>query len=242
MRKIWQTGLIAALLALLVPVVILTAAGAVRSAAPPEEPVEDCTGDTEEAEAPEENASDDTADESDDGLSGWDARQPVALEDHGTLRQLTLADYLAGVLMGEMLPSFEDAALEAQAVAARTFTLRQLASGKHDGYLCAEAACCQAWLSPEEAQSRLGEAYEARCGQLQARTRRPAAFAALTDRELEIVRLVAARLSNREIAEKLFLSEGSVKQYINQIYAKLFIDGDTRTKRRRLLELAGQQS
>ena len=38
----------------------------------------------------------------------------------------------------------------------------------------------------------LGEAYEARCGQLQARTRRPAAFAALTDRELEIVRLVAA--------------------------------------------------
>ena len=173
MRKIWQTGLIAALLALLVPVVILTAAGAVRSAAPPEEPVEDCTGDTEEAETPEENASHDTADESDDGLSGWDARQPVALEDHGTLRQLTLADYLAGVLMGEMLPSFEDAALEAQAVAARTFTLRQLASGKHDGYLCAEAACCQAWLSPEEAQSRLGEAYEAwyaRCRQAVAAT------------------------------------------------------------------------
>ena len=49
--------------------------------------------------------------------------------------------------------------------------------------------------------------------------------------------LVAARLSNREIAEKLYLSEGSVKQYVNRIYAKLFIEGDTRTKRKRLVEM-----
>lgn len=60
---------------------------------------------------------------------------------------------------------------------------------------------------------------------------------ALTAREREIAQLAAARLSNREIAEKLFLSEGSVKQYVNQIYSKLFLDGDTRTKRRRLAEL-----
>ena len=40
-----------------------------------------------------------------------------------------------------------------------------------------------------------------------------------------------------EIAEKLHLSEGSVKQYVKQIYSKLHIDGDTRTKRRRLNEL-----
>lgn len=48
---------------------------------------------------------------------------------------------------------------------------------------------------------------------------------------------LAARLSNREIAEKLYLSEGSVKQYVNRIYAKLFIEGDTRTKRKRLVEM-----
>ena len=60
---------------------------------------------------------------------------------------------------------------------------------------------------------------------------------ALTAREREIAQLAASRLSNREIAEKLFLSEGSVKQYVNQIYSKLFLDGDTRTKRRRLAEL-----
>ena len=65
----------------------------------------------------------------------------------------------------------------------------------------------------------------------------PPLLAALTDRECEVVRLMAQRLSNREIAEKLFLSEGSVKQYVNQIYSKLHIEGDTRTKRQRLAEL-----
>ena len=50
------------------------------------------------------------------------------------------------------------------------------------------------------------------------------------------------RLTNREIGEKLFLSEGSVKQYINQIYAKLHIEGDTRTKRQQLLTLLNPNS
>ena len=80
----------------------------------------------------------------------------------------------------------------------------------------------------------LGEAAEARRSRMAA----PAAFALLTDREREIAALIAQRLTNREIAEKLYLSEGSVKQYVNQLYAKLGIEGDTRTKRRRLAELA----
>ena len=66
---------------------------------------------------------------------------------------------------------------------------------------------------------------------------RPAAFDVLTPREFEIVELIAQRLSNREIAEKLYLSEGSVKQYVKTIYDKLHIEGDTRTKRRRLAAL-----
>ena len=47
---------------------------------------------------------------------------------------------------------------------------------------------------------------------------------------------MAAHMSNKEIAAKLYLSEGTVKQYINQIYSKLEITGDTRTKRKQLLE------
>ena len=66
---------------------------------------------------------------------------------------------------------------------------------------------------------------------------RPPELAELTEREYGIVCLMGQRLSNREIAERLFLSEGSVKQYVNQIYSKLHIDGDTRTKRTRLTEL-----
>ena len=79
----------------------------------------------------------------------------------------------------------------------------------------------------------LGEATRQR----KEKSARPPLLAALTDRECQVVRLMAQRLSNREIAEKLFLSEGSVKQYVNQIYSKLHIEGDTRTKRQRLAEL-----
>ena len=71
---------------------------------------------------------------------------------------------------------------------------------------------------------------------------RPPALAALTEREIAIVKLMAERLSNREIAEKLFLSEGSVKQYVNQIYSKLHIEGDTRTKRKMLAGLLSQKT
>lgn len=69
---------------------------------------------------------------------------------------------------------------------------------------------------------------------------RPAVLDVLTPREFEIVKLITQRLSNREIAENLYLSEGSVKQYINQIYSKLHIEGDTRTKRKQLFDLLEQ--
>ena len=86
--------------------------------------------------------------------------------------------------------------------------------------------------------TELGEAANRR----KAASVRPAVFDALTWREFEIVELMAQRLSNREIAENLYLSEGSVKQYVNQIYSKLHIDGDTRTKRKRLAELLIQKN
>ena len=41
-----------------------------------------------------------------------------------------------------------------------------------------------------------------------------------TERELEIIRAVAEGLSNKEIAGKLFISEGTVKNYITGILAK----------------------
>lgn len=46
---------------------------------------------------------------------------------------------------------------------------------------------------------------------------------ALTEREIEIIRYVAAGLSNREIAEKLSYSEKTVKNYLSNIFSKLGI-------------------
>lgn len=43
----------------------------------------------------------------------------------------------------------------------------------------------------------------------------------LTDQEYEIVKCVADGLSNKEIADKLFLSEGTVRNYISTILSKL---------------------
>lgn len=76
-----------------------------------------------------------------------------------------------------------------------------------------------------------GRAFAARLG-LPA----PAPELPLTDRDRELARLVAGRCTNKEIAAALYLSEGTVKQYINQLYAKLDMGGDPRTRRARLAE------
>ena len=83
----------------------------------------------------------------------------------------------------------------------------------------------------------LGKLYDRQISVLQMDHRRPEVFTQLTEREYEIVQMMAQRLTNREIADQLFLSEGSVKQYVKQIYAKLQIEGDTRTKRQQLFKL-----
>lgn len=43
----------------------------------------------------------------------------------------------------------------------------------------------------------------------------------LSDREREILRLIAQGITNAEIAKRLFLSEGTVRNYVSSIFAKL---------------------
>jgi DNA-binding NarL/FixJ family response regulator len=58
---------------------------------------------------------------------------------------------------------------------------------------------------------------------------------ALTPREIEIVRMVAQGLRNKAIAERLSISEGTVKVHLHNIYDKMGVDG------RLELVLAAQQ-
>jgi DNA-binding NarL/FixJ family response regulator len=50
----------------------------------------------------------------------------------------------------------------------------------------------------------------------------PAAFPEnLTEREMDVLRLVGKGMSNVEIAQNLYISEGTVKNYISSLYGKL---------------------
>ncbi|MET7990707.1 response regulator transcription factor [Amycolatopsis sp. NPDC005232] len=46
-------------------------------------------------------------------------------------------------------------------------------------------------------------------------------LAALTDRERDVLELIGQGMSNREIAERLFLAEKTVKNYVTSVLAKL---------------------
>jgi pimeloyl-ACP methyl ester carboxylesterase/DNA-binding CsgD family transcriptional regulator len=53
----------------------------------------------------------------------------------------------------------------------------------------------------------------------------PAALADLTPRELEVLELVSAGLTNEEIAERLFVSARTVERHLSNIYARLGLSG-----------------
>lgn len=69
----------------------------------------------------------------------------------GNISTMELNAYLTAVVLGEMPASFEPEALMAQAVVARTYTLKRQRSAKHDGgAVCTDPACCQAYCLQED--------------------------------------------------------------------------------------------
>ncbi|MEU0599701.1 response regulator transcription factor [Streptomyces sp. NPDC006393] len=68
---------------------------------------------------------------------------------------------------------------------------------------------------------RLVEAFTQRADTPPVPAKAPAGLRALTSRELEVLRLVARGLTNAETADRLFISEATVKTHLNRAMAKL---------------------
>ncbi len=49
----------------------------------------------------------------------------------------------------------------------------------------------------------------------------------LSERELDVLRLLGAGMTNAAIAETLFLSEGTVRNYVSSVLAKLQVEDRT---------------
>ena len=67
---------------------------------------------------------------------------------------------------------------------------------------------------------------------LLARRRDDDPVAGLTEREREVLGLVAEGLSNREIARRLFITERTVEAHVTKVFQRLGLDEDDRTHRR----------
>lgn len=104
---------------------------------------------------PEPLAAEEQRADADIALTVWDGQE---------LRQMTMAEYLPGVVRGEMPAAFSQQALDAQAVAERTFICYHMAGGRKDAHpeadVCTSPACCSAYVSQEDAAARWGDKAE----------------------------------------------------------------------------------
>ena len=79
--------------------------------------------------------------------------------DGDTVSEMTLGEYLVGVVRAEMPATFEEEALKAQAAAARTYTLYKMQTGGNHGDtadICTDSTCCQAYIAEERARANWG--------------------------------------------------------------------------------------
>ncbi len=115
-----------------------------------------------------------------------------------------------------MLTSFaeDDMLFEAIAAGAAGYVLKQI--GGDDLVRAIEAVGRgEALLDPALTQRVFARVREAQ------RKDEQSAFSQLTDQEMRVLGLVAEGKTNREIAQQLFLGEGTVRNYVSSILSKL---------------------
>lgn len=104
-----------------------------------------------------------TENDANSGKSG-DKTVTVRLFCGGKISEINLQDYLTGVIAAEMPASFNDEALKAQAVAARTYTAYKMLNGpesRHpDADVCSDITCCKAYIDDSTMRENWGNDYE----------------------------------------------------------------------------------
>ena len=125
-----------------------------------------------------------------------------------------------------ILTTFDDdaAAIEVVRAGARGFLLKDVTLERLVAAVRALAA----------GETLIQPALTARAEQMLAAARAPAAAAPaaaaepMTPREREVLRLLAAGYSNREIARALFIAEGTIKNHVSNILTKMAVRDRTR--------------
>ena len=77
-----------------------------------------------------------------------------------SVEKINLDDYLLGVVSAEMPANYEQEALNAQAVVARTYTIYSIEHNKNkheNADICDDSNCCQAWISKDNRLERWDE-------------------------------------------------------------------------------------
>ena len=126
MKERWKDAVMAVMMGLVLPYILLNAAGMMH-------------------ESPHPGIETASSEDPYDREVIW-----IHVQNGEAIEQMDLESYLVRVVLGEMPASFELEALKAQAVVARTYTLRRLETGtKHrNADVCTDPGCCQAYCDP----------------------------------------------------------------------------------------------
>jgi len=151
----------------------------------------------------------------------------AAVELEACYRKASRSDWGYGLIVIRILQSLAAEGSDA----AYAFLLDALTLAEPEGFLRSFVDCGQdlvPLLHEVAVQGKMvecvGEILAVMGGKVEPHT--PSLIEPLSDRELEVLRLLVAGLSNREIAGKLVLSLGTVKTHVHNIYGKL----DTRNR------------
>lgn len=86
----------------------------------------------------------------------------VKREETGIIETVPFEEYIVGVLAGEMPSNFEEEALKAQAVAARTYVMKKLNNNSNKGYDVVDTVENQVYISDEELRKKWQDQYQER--------------------------------------------------------------------------------